>query len=217
MQGRLLELGAARILAPAALCVVAHRLPVQEPLLEIPVRDQLGARGVQVDELTAGGRYRLTGTAFAGTIMDDASTNGLSGPSVAMGKHRMSKLVNRKPRHGGSRGNGRAAAKRAFADSLARAVDRVVRRLSPERIVLFGSHARGTANEDSDVDLLVIMDSMLPERERYLSVCRLLRPRPFPVDIIVKTPREISEALARGDFFLRDILAKGKVLYERHR
>jgi hypothetical protein len=46
-------------------------------------------------------------------------------------------------------------------------------------------------------------------------VSRLLLPRPFPVDILVKTPKEIEKALKSGDFFLKEILTRGKVLYER--
>ena len=52
-------------------------------------------------------------------------------------------------------------------------------------------------------------------KERSWAVSRLLLPRPFPVDILVKTPAEVEKALASGDFFLREILSRGKVLYER--
>jgi hypothetical protein len=45
----------------------------------------------------------------------------------------------------------------------------------------------------------------------------LLLPRPFPVDILVKTPKEIRDALKSGDFFLGEILTRGKVLYERNK
>ncbi|MBC7225858.1 MAG: nucleotidyltransferase domain-containing protein [Thermoflexales bacterium] len=95
-------------------------------------------------------------------------------------------------------------------------VQRLVKALHPEKIILFGSYARGTATTDSDVDLLVVMETGDPPVERYLKVSRLLRPRPFPVDILVKTPEEIQQALAKGDFFIREILQHGLVLYERH-
>ena len=65
------------------------------------------------------------------------------------------------------------------------------------------------------VDLLVIMDTTEPMTQRYLAVSRLLRPRPFPVDILVKTPQEVTQALESGDFFFAKILAQGKILYER--
>lgn len=81
--------------------------------------------------------------------------------------------------------------------------------------MLFGSYAYGVPTGDSDVDLLVILDTHAPRRERSWLVSRLLIPRPFPVDILVKTPQEIEQALASGDFFIQEIMARGKVLYER--
>lgn len=94
-------------------------------------------------------------------------------------------------------------------------VDRLVQELQPERIVLFGSYAYGTPTPDSDVDLLVIMETEASWKERHWAVSRLLIPRPFPVDILVKTPAEIEQALAKGDFFIGEILTRGTVLYER--
>lgn len=63
--------------------------------------------------------------------------------------------------------------------------------------------------------LLVIMETSDRPAERYLAVSRLIRPRPFPLDILVKTPAEIARALERGDFFMREISARGHTLYER--
>ncbi len=100
---------------------------------------------------------------------------------------------------------------RAFGELL----QRLVQALHPEKIVLFGSYARGTATPDSDVDLLIVMETAAPPVERYLAVARLLRPRLFPVDILVKTPEEIRQALAEGDFFIREIMEQGHILYER--
>jgi predicted nucleotidyltransferase len=98
---------------------------------------------------------------------------------------------------------------------LAEIARRIVEKLDPEKIVLFGSYAYGEPHQDSDIDLLVVVDSPLSEKELYLAVCRNLRPRPFPIDIIVKTPDEIKSALVKGDFFIKEILTLGKVLYER--
>ncbi len=103
------------------------------------------------------------------------------------------------------------------SDTLPEAVERIVRALHPERIVLFGSYAYGEPTPDSDVDLLVIVETDRPRSERYLAVSRLLRPRSFPVDILVRSPAEIKAALESGDFFIAEILSKGRVLYERRR
>lgn len=92
---------------------------------------------------------------------------------------------------------------------------RIVGALDPEQVILFGSYAGGTPDADSDVDLLVIMETDLPPAQRALAVCRLLRPRPFPVDIVVKTPAEIDAALATRDPFVSAIVDTGRVLYAR--
>ena len=103
----------------------------------------------------------------------------------------------------------------AITEPLRAAVKRIVDHLQPEKIILFGSYPYGQPTSDSDVDLLVVLDTSASPSERYLSVCRLLRPRPFAVDILVKTPQEIQAALTKGDFFIQEIVTHGKVLYER--
>jgi hypothetical protein len=65
------------------------------------------------------------------------------------------------------------------------------------------------------VDLLVIMESELRPHARAVQVSEILYPRPFPVDIIVRTPAEVEERLLIGDCFFQEIMSRGKVLYER--
>lgn len=101
------------------------------------------------------------------------------------------------------------------AETLPEAVARIVAELDPEKIILFGSYAYGNPTPDSDVDLLIIMESDQPRRERVVAVSLLLYPRTFPVDIFVRTPKEVSDALSNNNYFIREIFAKGKVLYER--
>jgi predicted nucleotidyltransferase len=101
------------------------------------------------------------------------------------------------------------------SEALPKAIERIVQELDPEKIILFGSYAYGTPTPNSDVDLLVIMETDASSKERSWAVSRLLIPRPFPVDILVRTPQELKRALDKGDFFIRDILTHGKVLYER--
>lgn len=101
------------------------------------------------------------------------------------------------------------------AQRLPEAIRRIVEALHPEKIILFGSYARGNPTPDSDVDLLVILETDLPVTERFLAVSNLLYPRPFPLDVIVKTPQEIERAMHKGDNFIREIVSQGRVLYER--
>ena len=93
--------------------------------------------------------------------------------------------------------------------------DRIARDFHPERIILFGSYARGDADEDSDVDLLVIMPFEGKGVRKAAEIMKCVRPG-FPVDIVVRTPRTVRERLEQGDFFLRDAVEKGKALHERH-
>ena len=97
---------------------------------------------------------------------------------------------------------------KAFADAL-------VARFTPEKVVLFGSHADGSAGPDSDVDLLVIMEHSGKASLQALDIRRSLR-KSFPLDLIVRTPKEAEKRLQMGDPFLADALSKGRVLYERN-
>lgn len=94
-------------------------------------------------------------------------------------------------------------------------VQEVVRQFDPERVVLFGSHASGTPDSDSDVDLLVVMRHRGPAVEQAAEIRRSIRAG-FPLDIIVRSPEAIRKRLNLGDGFIREILEKGKVLHESH-
>lgn len=83
----------------------------------------------------------------------------------------------------------------------------------PERIVLFGSYAYGSPGPDSDVDILVVMPLQENPIDKSVEMRMKLRPG-FPLDLLVRTPSKIRERLAMGDDFIREILDKGKVLYE---
>ena len=99
--------------------------------------------------------------------------------------------------------------------ALQQAVQKIVGALKPEKIILFGSFAYGNPTSDSDVDLLIILQTELGSKDRSWQVSRLLIPRPFPLDILVKTPQEIALALKNKDYFIQEIISKGIILYER--
>ena len=89
----------------------------------------------------------------------------------------------------------------------------VAQRFAPDEIILFGSHAYGTPHADSDVDILVVM----PARnaiDQAVRIDRVTDP-PFPLDLIVRSPKTLAWRLAEGDSFLQEIMAKGKILYEK--
>jgi len=98
---------------------------------------------------------------------------------------------------------------------IERAARKIVEAVNPEKIILFGSFAHGKATPDSDVDLLVIVESDRNPHARSAQISEILYPRPFPVDIIVRTPTEVNERLEMGDCFFHEIMNKGKILYDR--
>jgi uncharacterized protein len=89
----------------------------------------------------------------------------------------------------------------------------VAERFQPDKIILFGSHAYGTPHTDSDVDILVIVPTR-NQLDQAVKISLAIDP-PFPLDVIVRTPHAMRWRLAEGDSFLREVMSKGKVLYEK--
>ena len=83
----------------------------------------------------------------------------------------------------------------------------------PQKIILFGSYAYGTPRPESDVDLLVVMDTQLSELEQGAEICRAI-PYRFGLDLVVYTPQNLAQRLEWGDSFLREIRQRGITLYE---
>lgn len=91
---------------------------------------------------------------------------------------------------------------------------RLVAEMEPDRIILFGSHAWGAPDEDSDLDLLVIVpDSEQPPTLRAVRAHRCLRGIPFPVDVLVKTRAEVERGSHVPASLISEVLERGKVLY----
>ena len=94
-------------------------------------------------------------------------------------------------------------------------VDRIVGRFHPARVVLFGSYARGTAIESSDVDLLVVMADVPDKRRTAVEIRRSLGDLPISKDIVVTTPDEITSRGHVVGTVLHAALREGTVVYER--
>jgi predicted nucleotidyltransferase len=89
----------------------------------------------------------------------------------------------------------------------------LIEKYKPEKIILFGSAARGDATPDSDLDFLIIKnDTPYKGRDRMIEVSRLID-RNLPADFLVYRPEEFEKRLAMGDPFLEMVVAEGKVLY----
>jgi uncharacterized protein len=96
-----------------------------------------------------------------------------------------------------------------------RTMQRLIRSFSPERIIIFGSYAKGTVHARSDVDLLVVanFDGNLELHQRR---ARQLAADCFPrVDVVLATPAEVAEANTARSPFLASILGSGITVYKR--
>jgi predicted nucleotidyltransferase len=97
--------------------------------------------------------------------------------------------------------------------AIRRFARQVAERFEPDQIILFGSHAYGKPHADSDVDILVIM----PTRNQHDQAARIRGAveSPFPMDLIVRTPKSLAWRLAERESFHTEIMTKGIVLYEK--
>jgi len=93
-------------------------------------------------------------------------------------------------------------------------VEKIVEAFHPRRIVLFGSRARGAAGPDSDLDLMVEMETPLRPFERTMAVHRLFGLRDWPMDIAVYTPGEIARLKDVAGTLAHTVVHQGRVLYE---
>lgn len=85
----------------------------------------------------------------------------------------------------------------------------------PDKIYLFGSYANGKANEDSDIDLLVVKDTSEPRHKRSIEIQKILRGIKFPIDILVYTNEEFESAKSNKSSIINSAIQDAKVLYER--
>ena len=102
------------------------------------------------------------------------------------------------------------------ADKIDGAVAMLVHAAQPETVILFGSYARGTANEQSDVDLCVVKSTVSDRRSEMVRLRRLLSPLRIPVDILVHSTHTMNEWADVSGTLINTILSEGKVVYEKH-
>jgi len=93
------------------------------------------------------------------------------------------------------------------------AVRRIVEQFHPAKIILFGSHAQGSAGRDSDVDLLVVMNVEGSKRRQAVEIDLALSDRSFPLDLRVVTPDELEKYRGVAGHILYPAVREGKVLY----
>ena len=92
---------------------------------------------------------------------------------------------------------------------------RIAREFHPEKIILFGSYARGTVTPDSDVDILVILPFEGRGFHKSLEILNRVNPD-FPIDLLACRPDDTERGYEEGDPLIREAIDRGRVLYERN-
>jgi uncharacterized protein len=89
----------------------------------------------------------------------------------------------------------------------------IVDNFQPEKVVLFGSYADGTPTEDSDIDLLVVMPFIGNNSQKAIEIRTKIKTK-MPLDLLVRTSEQVKQRIEMEDFFMRDVISNGKILYE---
>jgi predicted nucleotidyltransferase len=93
--------------------------------------------------------------------------------------------------------------------------ERIARDFRPERIILFGSYADGTATPDSDVGLLVVLPFEGRAFRKSMEILNRVNPQ-FPIDLLARHPGDVARRYREGDPLVREAMDRGRVLYERN-
>jgi len=99
------------------------------------------------------------------------------------------------------------------ANKIRELTSQIVRQFNPERIILFGSYAYGQPDNDSDVDMLVVLRFKGKPVRKAIEIRNSVNAG-LPLDLIVRTPEQVAERVSQNDWFMREILERGRTLYE---
>jgi len=91
--------------------------------------------------------------------------------------------------------------------------NRIAHEFQAHKVILFGSYAYGHPNEDSDVDLLIVLPFVGKPVRKAIEIRSKMNPK-IPVELVVRTPEQLAERMANNDWFMQEIVGKGRVLYE---
>ena len=100
-------------------------------------------------------------------------------------------------------------------ENVQEVIQRIVEGYDPEKIIIFGSYARGDWTDDSDLDVLVVKETRERPFERIGAVSGSCWPRKLSMDIVVKTPEEIENELQEQQLFTREIMREGVLVHDR--
>jgi len=117
----------------------------------------------------------------------------------------------------GADGKMRPAGRPDVEEILRRVVEKIRRDYDPEKIILFGSYARGEPSEDSDIDLFIVKETDKRPIDRFVEVSEITYERGLKAIIspLIYTPEEVQERLDLGDDFVEEVLSKGRLVYAK--
>jgi uncharacterized protein len=99
-------------------------------------------------------------------------------------------------------------------EDIQKVVEQIVEQFHPNKVILFGSYAYGEPTEDSDVDLMVIMPFEGKGHKQASKICHAIE-YPFPMDLLARTPDTVEWRYKGRDPIIREVIDRGKILYER--
>jgi len=102
-----------------------------------------------------------------------------------------------------------------YESALQQAVERIATRFHPDKVILFGSRARGQDGPDSDADLLIVMRVDGSKRQQAVQIDLALEGIPIPIDLVVVTPEDVERHRETMGTIIREAVREGKVLYEQ--
>ena len=103
--------------------------------------------------------------------------------------------------------------KRVPMGAIKQVVEQIVEQFHPQKVILFGSHAYGKPHTESDVDILVIMETELSGAQQAVKILQAINAN-FGIDLVVYTPQRLAQRLQWGDSFLLEVVTRGRLLYE---
>ena len=101
------------------------------------------------------------------------------------------------------------------SNKISEVVDRIAHKFNPDKIILFGSYARGISDDGSDLDLLIIQETDLPMHKRGLDIRLSLIGTMIPIDVLVYTKTEFDEEKKKRYSFINSAIRNSKIVYER--
>ena len=99
-------------------------------------------------------------------------------------------------------------------DSRTKKIVKQLKKYDPEKIIIFGSQAKGASDPFSDIDLIIIKKTPKRFLNRLKDVIRIIKPE-YALDVLVYTPQELKKMVSEGSYFIKHVLEEGETIYER--